>query len=169
MPEDLTPGFDSIWEILRAGLDDLPTMPTDSPNPLSDLLSEFFGGLGDIPGGFDPGLPTNGDALYYILEAFFGGFHGLPGSTPPDSGPGGSIEDFLGAIFNGVGDSPGDSPGGSPSTPGVGGWLAEVIADLDSQPPGVSETTPLMDEAKAEPEWDGNVPPDLTDGFDFLL
>lgn len=192
MPEDLRPGFDLIWDILSGGFGDLPTMPTDTPNPLGDLFSGFFDG--DGPGGLDPNIPTDAHLLFYIIEAFFGGLHDFPGSTPPDSGPAGSLEEALARLFGGYGDGPGstppdsgpgttfedflaslfngvgDGPGEPPSTPRPGFSLEDV---LDFGHPyrgaGAVQTTPLQDEAKAEPEWDGNVPPDFTDGFDFFM
>lgn len=52
--------------------------------------------------------------------------------------------------------------------------LVERLADDIIQRSIMNQFEPRIDdsakkETRAEPDWDGNVPPDLSDGFDFLL
>lgn len=139
-------------------------MPEDAApgNGFGGIFDEF---IMDLPGPTYPTMPTNPGFGRFedLLDAFRGGDNG-PGEQPPN-GLERSLFDLLAELRGNEG--PGSYPmDPAPQPPGFD------LADLwDLRHPGVVETTPLPAEAdsKPEPEWEGNVPPDLTDGFEFLL
>lgn len=145
MPEDGVPGFDFFGEIIGGG-NGLPGPgPGSGPStPPDQLFEDLFGGLfGEGPG------------------------PGLPGTTPSDSPTSDNpLGDLLSGLFGGGHSDPGSYPMHPPgSTP------PDVVFEdlLNLRHPGVVEAPQLAAETKPEPDWDGNVPPDLTDGFEFLI
>lgn len=108
-----------------------------------------------------------GRSLEELLSDLFGSNPGGP-SGPPSvpTSPGDALSELLEDLFGSIPDGPGSYPSG-PGMP-IGG--SDHLADLLlGRHPGVVDAPEQVVDAKSDPEWEGNVPPDLTDGFDFLL
>ncbi len=140
MPEDLAPGFDFLSEVINS-LPDTQGPPIMPTMPQgSNPLGELLQGLFENPG------------------------HGGPGDLPTDA-PGPSFDDLVAQFFDSFNRSESGEAPAEPTNP----TLEDVISELLNTNQGnfrlAQEAVPEAPPA----EWEGNVPPDLTDGFDFLL
>lgn len=139
-------------------------MPEDAA-PGFDLLSELINSLPDNRG--NPTMPTlpQGSPLGELLDGLFGNRDpGGPGEVPTvPQGP--SLGDLLANLFDNLDPAgPVETPKG-PNDP----TFDDLISDFLNNNQGNFRVAQDAGQDDPPPEWEGNVPPDLTDGFDFLL
>ena len=140
MPEDLSPGY-----------------------ALRKLIEEFGGQGSDPTGPTYPGDTTRED----FFEILFGHGDSPPGGDGPDiPNTGGRPSVFIDQLLEEL-DSEFPDTGPGPAVPPRPLSIQEILEDRLNGHTGFA--SPAPEPKDIEPEWEGNVPPDLTDGFDFLL
>lgn len=125
-------------------------MPEDAVSG-SNFISEILGGMG---GGdtSPPSVPSDGFALDELLEELREELHELLFNS--------KLHELL---FD---SNPPSHP--APSDPRYAG-IEEFISDLLGDGPPATQEQQSTAQTMVEPEWEGNVPPVLTDWGDFLL